>query len=263
MTMKSIPNTIAQTFLQIKGFYSGPVDGIWGPLSAAAAQAWLNSIKTAAPAALAAPAAIAPADPGDALLISPGHWYTPASRQPISGGSPMAAVLFLVIHDTCGATGQSSIDMWRTKADGVCAHFVIERNGVVIQCRPSNLTCGHAGVSKWRDPESGDMAYNINYCSIGIELANASADPAALSWARRQPGFRSITAIHPNGGPNREWECYYPAQVAAVEKLAAALIERYGIRSVVGHEQIAPERRDDPGPAFPWEEFRKAIHFRA
>lgn len=251
-------NAIAQTFLKDKGFYHGPIDGLWGPLSESAADAWKASTEPKPSSTAPLPA---PTSTGPATLLSEKGWYQPAIFQPIPGGSDLTNVIFLVIHFTSGATGQSSVDMWRKKADGICAHFVVERDGTVIQACSCNLTCGHAGESKWRDPVTGEVHHNLNNCSIGIEIANAGSDSGALGWARRQPGFKSIQARHPNGGPVQEWECFYPAQLAAVERLSVALIARYGIHSVVGHDQIAPDRRDDPGPALDWPKFRKAINF--
>lgn len=71
----------------------------------------------------------------------------------------------LVIHFTSGASGQSSVDFWRTpQAKGACAHLVIDRDGSVIQCRPFNRTCGHAGQSAFKHGYTG-----LNSCSIGIE----------------------------------------------------------------------------------------------
>ena len=251
----SISNTIAQTFLAERGFYHGKIDGLWGPLSQAAADAWCAASKPApAPAQVAAGSVV-----GDASLITSDHWYRLATLQPIPGGYKLSNPLFLIIHATSGATGQSSIDGWRAENDGVLAHFMIERNGDVTQCRRCDLTCGHAGESQWRDPVTGTTYHGLNSWSIGIELANATADSGALAWARRQPGFKSIEARHSNGGPVQEWECYPTAQINALQLLSGALIARYNIHAVAGHDQISPDRRDDPGPAFPWKEFRRAI----
>ncbi len=195
------------------------------------------------------------------MKITQDHWLEPVHRELIAGGSPMTIRRFLVVHHTAGASGQSSIDYWRTLTSGVCAHLVIERDGSVIQCRPFNRTCGHAGRSTWHD---GDSQYtNLNSCSIGIELANAGDDKGALSWARKQPGFRSVTMRHKNGGPLTEWECYPSAQLAACEMVSKLLVERYNLDDLIGHEDIAPSRKTDPGPAFPMANLRLACNFEA
>lgn len=193
------------------------------------------------------------------MKIKPDHWLDPVHRDPVPGGSNMNIRRFLIIHATCGATGESSIDGWKSGGGGVCAHLVIERDGTVIQCRPFNKTCGHAGKSLWQ--HNGEEYVGLNNCSIGIELANAGNAKGALGWARKQPGFRSIIARHKNGGPVLEWESYPQAQLAACEMVAKLLCDRYRLDDITGHDSVAPDRRDDPGPAFPMENLRKACGF--
>lgn len=160
---------------------------------------------------------------------------------------------FLVIHFTSGATSESSINFWKQPAaKGASAHIVIDRDGAIYQCRPFGVTAGHAGVSEWKGFK------NLNSCSIGIELANAGDDVAlALKWSK----FAPITAKHKNGGPAQKWEAYPPAQLAACEEIAKALVTRYKLDDVVGHEDIAPSRKNDPGPAFPMAALRVACGF--
>lgn len=186
------------------------------------------------------------------MKITEDHWLENAIRKPLEGGSAMSIRRFLVIHFTAGATGESSIDFWKSpEAKGACAHIVIERDGTIKQCRPFNRTCGHAGVSSW-------AGFNgLNACAIGIELANAGDDDDALSWARKQPGFKAERAKHKNGGPLVAWECYPAAQLEACKQLSKVLVERYKLDDVVGHEDIAPKRKNDPGPLYPMAELRK------
>ncbi len=197
------------------------------------------------------------------MKITKDHWLEGVRRQPLPGGSAMPVRRALVIHFTAGATGQSSIDFWKTPAaKGACAHLVIERDGAIIQCRPFSLTCGHAGISKWSDPKTGNHYEGLNSCSIGIELANAGNDADALRWARRQPGFTSITARHRNGGQLAEWEAYPDHQLAALTEVAESLLAHYHLDDITGHDCIAPARKDDPGPAFDMERFREALGFK-
>ena len=189
-------------------------------------------------------------------------WLEGVRRRDIAGGLPMTIRRCLVIHFTAGATGASSIDFWKTPAaKGACAHLVIERDGTVIQCRPFNRTCGHAGVSRWQDPRTGTRYGGANAYSIGIELANAGADASALSWARKQIGFASLGAAHSNGGPVQEWEAYPAAQLTACTAVAKVLVARYQLDDITGHDCIAPERKNDPGPAFPMANLRAACGF--
>lgn len=196
------------------------------------------------------------------MIITEDHWLEGARREVIAGGSAMPVRRALVMHFTAGATGRSSIDFWRTPAaKGACAHVVIERDGTVFQCRPFDRTCGHAGVSRWKDPKTGKQYEGMNSCSIGIELANAGCDAGALKWARQQAGFRALTTKHRNGGIVRDWEVFPSAQIRAAFTIAQALVERYHLDDVTGHDCIAPERKDDPGPAFDMFTFRQALGF--
>lgn len=187
------------------------------------------------------------------MNISADHWLNGALRRPIAGGQAMPVRRFLVIHFTSGASAESSIEFWRTPAaKGASAHLVIDRDGTVYQTRPFNLTCGHAGKSSWKG-FSG-----LNSCSIGIELANAG-DSEAL--AKRWSKLPLVEAKHKNGGPVQKWESYPVAQLAACEAVAKALVERYKLDDVVGHEDIAPSRKNDPGPLFPMKTLRLACGF--
>ena len=166
----------------------------------------------------------------------------------------------VVEHFTGGATAKSSISAMRQR--GVSAHIVVDRDGTVYQCRPFNKTAGHAGVSRWIDPVTGKKFVGCNAFSIGIEIANAGDDSGALAWARKQPGFSSIRAKHPNGSSVREWESFYPVQIEAVTAITKLLCETYKLDDVSGHENIAPERKNDPGPAFPMLKIREACGFK-
>lgn len=192
------------------------------------------------------------------------HWLEGVARDPIPGGANMPIRRLLVIHFTAGATGKSSINFWKTPAaNGANAHIVIDRDGTVIQCRPFNRTCGHAGSSSWVDPNTGKGYTGLNSCSIGIELANAGNDSSALSWARKQKGFGSIRAKHKHGGPEMEWEKFPEAQLQACEEVSKALVARYNLNDIKGHDDVAPNRKNDPGPAFPMSALRRACGFPA
>jgi N-acetylmuramoyl-L-alanine amidase len=191
------------------------------------------------------------------MNLTTDHWLNTAKRAPIPGGAQMAIRRFLVMHFTAGASAESSIAWWRKLANGVCAHFVIDRDGAIYQCRPCNRTAGHAGASVWNDPKTGITYHGLNACSIGIELANGGdAYPEKFST------LRPIYAAHKNGGAVKEWEAYPGAQLAACEMLSKVLCDRYRLDDLVGHEDIAPGRKSDPGPAFPMQTLREACGFK-
>ena len=177
----------------------------------------------------------------------------------------MAVRRFLVIHFTSGWSAQSSIDFWNTPdANGASAHIIIDRDGTIFQTRPFNRTCGHAGKSQWKDPNTGKVYVGLNSCSIGIEMANAGdmkrtpdVYPSTMGPLAGKPIPR-LQARHKNGGPLTGWEMYPAAQLAACEAVSKALKVRYNLDDVVGHEDIAKSRKVDPGPAFPLTDLRKA-----
>lgn len=192
------------------------------------------------------------------MKITDDHWLENAKRQPLDGGSAMNVRRFLVIHFTAGASALSSINFWRTPAaQGASAHIVVDRDGTIYQCRPFNRTCGHAGASKWKDPKTGIEYTRLNSCSIGIEIANGGD-----SYPTKFSKFTPVNARHKNGGHEKTWERYTPEQIAAVRELSKALVKRYNLDDVVGHEDIAPSRKNDPGPAFPMIELREACGFK-
>lgn len=187
------------------------------------------------------------------------HWIDGVRRDEIASLQKMPIRRVLVIHFTGGATGASSINAMRER--GVSAHLVIERDGAVTQCVPFDRVAYHAGKSRWTDPKTGKKYEGINWCGIGIELANAGNDDGALSWARKQSGFESIRERHSNGGNVMEWEAYPKAQLDALFAVALKLVKEYNLDDITGHDCIAPERKDDPGPAFPMQSLREHCGF--
>jgi len=104
----------------------------------------------------------------------------------------------------------------------VSAHFLVRRDGTIIQFVPIGKRAWHAGVSCWRERD------RCNDFSIGIELEGADD------------------------------QTFEDAQYAALASLTRALRARYAIEDIVGHSDIAPRRKTDPGPCFDWARFRLA-----
>lgn len=267
-----VPEMIAvvQTELQRRGLYRGQIDRDAGPLTWGAINAALALAIAANPAPAPAPVPVLPGEPQ--IVIGADHWIVGAERVPLVTPGELREALCVVEHFTGGADGDghapgshakdyySAADAMRDR--GVSAHIVIDRDGRFLQCVPFNCRAYHAGISRWRIPATGALKIGTNDFSIGIEHANAGSDPGALAWARKQPGFESMRARHANGGAELEWECFYPAQMATSTAITRALVSRYALRDVTTHDSIAPERKDDTGPAFPIEALRLACGFR-
>ena len=164
----------------------------------------------------------------------------------------------LVIHYTSGASAESSANWLCNKEAGASAHVVIGRKGQIIQLLPFNKIAWHAGPSKWQG-RSG-----LNQYSIGIELANAGklqkrADGYYTSFGKKVADEFVFLGKHKNEKEEAAWEAYTEAQVETLEMLSLSLISEYGIKAIVGHDDIAPTRKKDPGPAFPMQAFRDKV----
>lgn len=167
-------------------------------------------------------------------IVDRGDWVAD-TRHPASQAWPRIKVL--VIHYTAGDFEQSLKTLTGSQ---VSAHYLIsqtppKRRGkpVVWQLVPEDKLAWHAGASAWRG------ATRINDTSIGIELENQ--------------GFQEA-----NG--QKRYFAFPPTQIAALSRVARDIITRYGIRAenVVAHGDIAPQRKEDPGPLFPWQQLAAA-----
>ena len=129
----------------------------------------------------------------------------------------------LILHYTGMQSGAAAIARLRDPAAVVSAHYVVEEDGAIFRLVPEALKARHAGISHWR----GKSALNAN--SIGIEIVNPGHE-----W-----GYRHFPAM----------------QMAAVADLCLEILSRHPIpaRNVVGHSDVAPDRKQDPGELFDWE----------
>jgi N-acetylmuramoyl-L-alanine amidase len=138
-------------------------------------------------------------------------------------------VLFLVLHYTV-ANLKDSIKVLTEPKDEVSAHYLLsdEQPPVIYQLVPEERRAWHSGPSHWR----GHQMLNAN--SIGIEIVH--------------PGFRAW----PDG--TREYLPFAPAQIDALIPLVKDIVQRHGIRPerIVGHSDVLPQFKEDPGPMFPW-----------
>lgn len=136
----------------------------------------------------------------------------------------------LVLHYTGMKTGREALDRLRDPAAKVSSHYLVEEDGRIFRLVAEERRAWHAGASYWRGRR------NVNGDSIGIEIVN----------------------------PGHEWG-YRPfseAQVAAVIALLTDIRTRWTIedRDIVGHSDVAPGRKDDPGELFPWKRLAEAGH---
>jgi len=169
---------------------------------------------------------------------------------------------YLVMHYTAGGSLQESVDWLAQSASKASAHIVIGRDGRVVQQVPFDTVAWHAGASSW------EGRLGLNRWSIGIELDNAGRlVPHGRKWRSWFGGsFNTsdvLEATHKHESAPAGWHLYTPVQIAVALELASFLVEQYHLRDVIGHEDISPGRKSDPGPAFPMDSFRARIFGRA
>ncbi|MDB5119842.1 MAG: N-acetylmuramoyl-L-alanine amidase [Sphingobacteriales bacterium] len=197
------------------------------------------------------------ADPGDKIKIS----KTANARDLIDPD-------YLILHYTATDTAQSAVDWFmdtKHNPDRIAAHIVLDLDGTITQLVPFNRRANHAGTSTW------DSIEGMNQHSIGIEIVNAGflekMDDGTYR-RRTDPGFKTypstanakiIKANHKHkfwtDKDNQHWFLYPDAQLQALYKLSKALFEEYHLVSAIGHDDISPARKPDPGPAFSWDDF--------
>ena len=136
----------------------------------------------------------------------------------------------IVLHYTGMPTGEEALARLRDPASRVSSHYVVEEDGRVFRLVPEERRAWHAGVSFWKG------ARDLNTASVGVEIVNPG----------HEFGYRP----------------YPDAQIAAVIALVGDIRSRWMVEDghIVGHADIAPERKEDPGELFPWKRLAEAGH---
>lgn len=169
---------------------------------------------------------------------------------------------FLVIHYTAGSSAEGAVSWFQNRESKVSAHLVIARDGTITQMVAFNRLAQHAGNSQW-----GSLT-GLNRYTIGIELDNAGKlIKSGGQWVspltrRHYPESEVTIANHKNdpaGTPPSGWHAYTEVQIEATLAASLALVKSYGLTEVLGHEDIAPGRKTDPGPDFPMASVRARL----
>jgi len=138
------------------------------------------------------------------------------------------AVDMLILHYTGMRTAEDALERLCDPAAKVSAHYVIEEEGAVWRLIDEARRAWHAGLSCWRN------CRDVNGASIGIELVNPG----------HEFGYRAFPE----------------AQMRALEELARGILSRHAIppRAVLGHSDVAPQRKQDPAELFDWPRLAQA-----
>lgn len=132
-------------------------------------------------------------------------------------------VSMVVLHYTGMQSADEALERLRSEEAGVSAHYMIEEDGKVHRLVREDRRAYHAGKSYWRG------ITDVNSASVGIEIVNPG----------HEFGYRPFT----------------DAQMEALLPLLAGIVQRWDIprANVVGHSDVAPQRKEDPGELFDWD----------
>ena len=136
-------------------------------------------------------------------------------------------IKYIIIHYTGMKNELSALNKLTDYKSKVSAHYFIKKNGKILNLVPDLYEAWHAGISNWKNIQS------LNRYSIGIEIQNS--------------GHENI------------YEKFSGKQINSVKKLLRFLKVRYRVncKNILGHSDIAPNRKKDPGEKFPWKELAK------
>lgn len=177
--------------------------------------------------------------PTDTSLLKQGDWIPSPNfnerRATVNlCGAPVVQTAcvkidMLLLHYTATPTNEYAIELLTSPEAGVSSHYLVDGRGRIIQMVAEKHRAWHAGVAEW----AGER--DINSCSIGIEIQNQ--------------GY-ALDRVPPYG----------VAQMAAVTQLCADIAKRYDIKPcrVLGHSDVAPHRKQDPGAHFNWKQLAEA-----
>ena len=136
-------------------------------------------------------------------------------------------IIFVILHYTGMRKETRAIERLCDLKSKVSSHYFVKNNGKILNLIPDLYTAWHAGDSKWKKFKS------LNNYSIGIEISNPGHDH----------GYKKFSS----------------KQILSIIKLLRFLIGKYKIKkqNILGHSDIAPNRKKDPGEKFPWSRLAK------
>jgi len=136
-------------------------------------------------------------------------------------------IKYIIFHYTGMKTESGAINKLTNIQSKVSSHYLIKNNGEIVKMVPDLYIAWHAGKSSWKNYKS------LNLNSVGIEITNPGHELGYKKFSKKQ--------------------------ISSLLKLSKFLIKKYkiGHKNILGHSDIAPERKKDPGEKFPWKHLSK------
>jgi N-acetylmuramoyl-L-alanine amidase len=162
--------------------------------------------------------------------------------------TPEIVVIHYAVTENVNATASAL-----RASDYLSCHVTVDKYGAVIQQVPFNLVAYHAGKSKYQSRES------CNGFAVGIEISNPGPLIKQPDGSLKTVYGRTWTgpaeeATHKSGLAPKSWTHwagYSQSELGLCLEICGLLRDAYGIKDIVGHDDISPGRKFDPGPAFP------------
>ena len=180
----------------------------------------------------------------------------PVAQRPTPNVSGALKPSLLIMHYTASQSAKGAISWLCNPNAKASAHLVIDLDGTATQLAPFNRVAWHAGKSVWK------RRSNCNSFSIGIELTNPGPLTKLANGkfvdcnGRSVPASQVAMLAHKlDKGAQKPWMIYPAVQISAAVDIAKAICQTYGIAEIAGHDDIAPTRKRDPGPAFAMDSF--------
>lgn len=160
----------------------------------------------------------------------------------------------IVIHYTSGSSLSSAVSTLCDPKSQASAHIIIDRTKHIVQLLSFDQIGWHCGKSYWR----GNNA--LNPISIGIELVNfgkleMSSNGQCCTWFKHPVDEKDIYV----DASGTAWHQYSEFQIRKTIEICRTLASAYPIDAIVGHSEIAPNRKIDPGAAFSMERLRSEV----
>lgn len=164
---------------------------------------------------------------------------------------PILSLEALIFHFTATSNASATIRLFASSTAKASAHILIDRSGGVVQMVPFDVIAWHAGRSSY---EALGLT-GLNRFSVAVELVNLGkverqADGSFKTLLGQKVDAAEVTEVN-EGSKTTYWHKYTPEQISSATAIARAFRARDPKILLLGHEDVAPGRKIDPGPAFP------------